>query len=223
MRSFTFASAFLRTDSRIVLRCSRKEKNSVLSPADQFKQFSVCCGDFLRRFVCSASLSVMAYYHDQSHGGRPIARSIPELVQHRSVGRSIGESATERIPTTTTGSSQAQMLEEEMGNRFPQCRRGRPYSHTQALQALRFNPYNRRVPPPRTSSNRSTGKAFTHTMFVLDHGEDTIPRGPTRQFMYGEGRVVDFLELNTATTDKAMYEAIDNVFTNILPTQSEPK
>ena len=97
-----------------------------------------------------------------------MARSVRELVQRvqrRSVGRSqlsIGESATARILTTTTGSSQAQTLEEEMGSRFPQCRRGRPYPHTQALQASRFNPYNRRGPPPsRISSNQSTGKAFT--------------------------------------------------------------
>ena len=159
-----------------------------------------------------------------------MARSVRELVQRvqrRSVGRSqlsIGESATARFLTTTTGSSQAQTLEEEMGSRFPQCRRGRPYPHTQALQASRFNPYNRRGPPPsRITSNRSTGKAFTRTVFVLDHGEDSIPRGPTRQFMYEEGRVVDFLELNTAMTNKAVYETIENVFNNILPTQSEPK
>ena len=34
--------------------------------------------------------------------------------------------------------------------------------------------------------------------------------------MYGEGRVVDFVELNTAMTDDAVYTAIENIF-NILP------
>ena len=149
-------------------------------------------GDF-DDFACASDpFSAMAYYRDQSQDG---------------------QSATARILITTTGSSQAQTLEEEMGSRFPQCRRGRPYPHTQALQASQFNPYNRRGPPPsRISSNRSTGKAFTRTVFVLDHGEDSIPRGPTRQFMYEEGRVVDFLELNTAMTNKAVYETIENVF-----------
>ena len=41
--------------------------------------------------------------------------------------------------------------------------------------------------------------------------------------MYKERLFVDFLELNTAMTDKAVYEAINNVFINILLTQLEPK
>ena len=35
--------------------------------------------------------------------------------------------------------------------------------------------------------------------------------------MYEEGRVVDFVELNTAMTEDAVYTAIENVFTSILP------
>lgn len=55
------------------------------------------------------------------------------------------------------------------------------------------------------------------TVFLLDHKEDTIPRGPARQLMYEEGRVVDLVELNTVMTEDAVYTAIENVFTSILP------
>ena len=38
--------------------------------------------------------------------------------------------------------------------------------------------------------------------------------------MYEEGRVVDFVEFNTVMTPDVVYTAIENIFTNILPTQS---
>ena len=175
----------------------------------------------------------MAYYRDQS--GQP--RSVRELVQR--VGRSIGATGNQvRIPTTTSSSSsrsidrpqespyrsnslQSSTLEEEMGSRFPQCR-GRSQHSQGDRAAARYNPYmfygRRGSRPPRPNTNRSpAGKAFTRTIFLLDHEEDTIPRGPARQLMYEEGRVVDFVELNTAMTEDAVYTAIENVFTSILP------
>ena len=56
------------------------------------------------------------------------------------------------------------------------------------------------------------------TVFLLNHEEDSIPRGPVRQLMYEEGKVVDFVELNTAMTADVVYTAIENVFPSILPT-----
>ena len=163
----------------------------------------------------------MAYYRDQR--GQP--RSVRELVQR--VGRSIGATGNRaRLPTDRpqesqyrSNSLQASSLEEEMGSCFPQCR-GRSQQSSQADRtAARYTPYGRRgsktfrLNPSRTPS----GRAFTRTIFLLDHEEDSIPRGPDRQLMYEEGRVVDFVELNTAMTDDAVYTAIESVFTSILP------
>ena len=158
----------------------------------------------------------MAYYRDQR--GQP--RSVRELVQR--VGRSIG--ATARIPTaldrTPQAPTQSSTLEEEMGSRFPQCR-----GRSSQLQH-RYSPYvpvyGRRASRPNPASSRSpAGKTFIRTIYLLDYEEDSIPRGSARQLMYEEGRVVDFVEFNTAMTPDAVYTAIENIFTNILPTQSD--
>ena len=168
----------------------------------------------------------MAYYRDQR--GQP--RSVRELVQR--VGRSIGATGNQsRIPTAnsfnrlqenpcTSNSLRASTLEEEMGSRFPQCRGRSQYTGRSSQGDRRYNPYTytrrtRASTTPRTPAHG--GKAFTCTVFLLDQDEDTIPRGHPRQLMYEEGRVVDFVELNTAMTDDAVYTAIENIFSNILP------
>ena len=142
----------------------------------------------------------MAYYRDQR--GQP--RSVRELVQR--VGRSIVPTTNNhRIPSTRpqainssdresqtvqTQGLRSSTLEEEMGSRFPQCRRSQqPITAGRAAACntrMRYAPYNRE-PKPRPTA----GRGFTRTVFLLNHDEDVIPRGPAGQAMYEEGRVVD--------------------------------
>ena len=171
----------------------------------------------------------MAYYRDQR--GQP--RSVRELVQR--VGRSIVPTTNNhRIPSTRpqainssdresqtvqTQGLRSSALEEEMGSRFPQCRRSQqPITAGRAAACntrMRYAPYNR-GPKPRPTA----GRGFTRTVFLLNHDEDVIPRGPARQAMYEEGRVVDFVELHTSMSEDAVCKTLEDVFSNILPTQS---
>ena len=172
--------------------------------------------------------STMAYYCNQN--GQP--RSVRELVQR--VGRSIGPTASNhRVPTTrpqAINSTQAQglrstTLEEEMGSRFPQCRRSQRSFVTADLAAVRSSSCTRHVPynrgPKSRSSRVPSGRGFTRTVFLLDNDESTIPRGTARQIMYEQGRVVDFVELHTSMSEDTVRRTLEDVFTTILPADSQ--
>ena len=164
----------------------------------------------------------MAYYRDQE--GHP--RSVRELV--RRVGRStaLGSTLRSPLPTTSrtlsgTSSPQSASLEEEMGVRFTQCRSrlsslendtDRP-GPSRSTGRTCFQPYNRTG--QRSTTSATAGRTFSRTIFLLHHDECTIPRGPQRQLMYEEGRVVDFVELQTTWNEDIIYRAIEDIFADV--------
>ena len=168
----------------------------------------------------------MAYYRDPH--GQP--RSIRELVQR--VGRaSNGPGANQHdcavgmqqpsVPAAPSNSPAIQCgsVQEEMGTRFQQCRGTATSALTRPIARRRFMPYSRQrssVPRTRAMPLNVQGRTFTRTVFLLHQQESLIPRGLQRQNMYDEGRVVDFVELNTSWCSDTIHACIEDLFGSVL-------
>ena len=116
--------------------------------------------------------------------------------------------------TTRTARSQSVLTMPSEGGRG--CRvstRYTPYSY-QPCRACAPS----RISRPSPSRLRSESpRLFLRNVFLIDAGENKVPRGPFRQDLYDKGCVVDFFEFNSSWSEERVVEELERAFDNILP------
>lgn len=93
--------------------------------------------------------------------------------------------------------------------------------------STRYTPYNyqpRRGYGPSRSSRPlpfrprcESPKLFMRNVFLIDAGENKVPRGPFRQDLYDNKCVIDFFEFSTSWSEERVVEELERAFENILP------
>lgn len=54
-------------------------------------------------------------------------------------------------------------------------------------------------------------------VFLIDAGENKVPRGPFRQDLYDNKCVIDFFEFSTSWSEERVVEELERAFETILP------